>query len=177
MKHLSPEQVSSIVAGIDASTGELEIAHVRECAACALEVDRMKAVLMQFRGSVRTWSEKSNHSEFPVREAIASNVRGTYARRRGSVAWVLATAALAAVVVIPAYEESRSQALKAQAQRDDQLLMDVNAHLSRSGPIAMDPLMKMMGMPRTPDFPDGDWGAEQEDRGSRGRSRGNGGEK
>jgi len=171
MKHLSPEQISSLVAGIEVITSEA--AHVRECAACATEVERMKTVLMQFRGSVRTWSEKLNHSEFPVQKAIASRARGSDAPRRAPMAWVLATAALAAAVAIPAYRESRDQAMKEQAQRDDQLLMDVNAHLSRSGPQAMDPLMRMMS---TSAFPDRDLGTAQENRGIRG-NQGSGGEK
>ena len=168
MKHLSPEQISSVVAGIEVS----EAAHVRECAACAMEVDRMKAVLMQFRGLVRDWSDKMNHSEFPVQVAIASRVHGSYTPRRSPMAWVLATAALAAAVAIPAYRESREQAVKAQAQRDDQLLMDVNAQLSRSGPQAMDPLLRMMG---TTAFPNSDSGAAQDNQGTRG-NRESGGE-
>jgi len=37
--------------------------------------------------------------------------------------------------------------MKAQAERDAQLLEDVNAQLSRSGPLAMDPLMQLMVVP------------------------------
>jgi hypothetical protein len=174
MKHLSPEQISSLIAGVESPEG----AHIRDCAVCALEVDRMKAVLMQFRGSVRVWTDKLNQSAFPVPEAIALRGNNSYARRRAPMAWVLATAALAAAVAIPSYRESvekaREQAIK--AQRDDQLLMDVNAHLSRSGPMAMDPLMRMMRMMSEPTLPDSDSGAAEDNQGNRG-NRGNGGEK
>jgi len=61
--------------------------------------------------------------------------------------WVLAAAALAAAEAIPIYQDSRDRELKAQEERDAQLLDDVNAQLSRSGPMAMDPLMQLMGAP------------------------------
>ena len=143
MKHLSPEQISSVVAGIPVS----EEAHIRDCAACALEVNRMKTVLNLFRGSVREWTDKLDHSEFPVHEDIALRAQGSHAPHRAPVAWVMAAAALAAAVAIPMYQDSIAQELKAQALRDAQLLDDVNAQLSRSGPLAMDPLMRLMAFP------------------------------
>jgi dihydrodipicolinate synthase/N-acetylneuraminate lyase len=63
------------------------------------------------------------------------------------MAWVLAAAALAAAVAIPIYQDSRDRELRAQAERDAQLLDDVNAQLSRSGPLAMDSLMQLMAAP------------------------------
>jgi hypothetical protein len=63
------------------------------------------------------------------------------------MAWVLAAAALAAAVAIPIYQDSKNEESKAQAERDAQLMEDVNAQLSRSGPMAMDPLMQLMSAP------------------------------
>ena len=66
---------------------------------------------------------------------------------RSPMAWALAAAAFAAAVAIPIYQDSREQEIKAQAERDAQLIEDVNAQLSRRGPLAMDPLMQLMAVP------------------------------
>ena len=140
MKHLSPEQISNVVAGIRIP----EEAHVRDCPDCTREAERVRDLLTLFRSSVREWTETLDHAEFPVHEAMHLQARRYRGPHRAPVAWVLATAALAAAVAIPMYKDSREQEAKAQAQRDSQLLDDVNAQLSRSGPLAMDPLMQLM---------------------------------
>jgi len=140
MKHLSPEQISNVVAGIRIP----EEAHVQDCQECKQEVERVRNVLGLFRTSVREWTNTLEHSEFPLREEMELQERRHSGTRRASMAWVLATAALAAAVAIPMYQDSRAQEAKAQAERDSQLLDDVNAQLSRSGPLAMDPLMQLM---------------------------------
>jgi hypothetical protein len=138
MKHLSSEQISSVVAGSRIPEED----HVRNCAECALEVERVQNMLTLFRGSVREWTDKLDHSEFPT-----SRVRVARPPHRAPMAWVLAAAALAAAVAIPMYQDSRDRELKAQAERDAQLMDDVNAQLSRRGPMAMDPLMQLMVVP------------------------------
>jgi len=143
MKHLSSEQISTVVAGFHVS----EAAHIRECAACALEVEHAQNLLALFRSSVREWTDRLDHSEFPVHEAVASRTRETLAPGRAPMVWVLAAAVLAVAVAIPVYQDSREREVKAQALRDDQLLDDVNAQLSRSGPLAMDPLLRLMSLP------------------------------
>jgi hypothetical protein len=148
MKHLSSEEISSVVAGISIS----EEAHVHECADCAQEVERLANMLSLFRGSVREWTDRLDHSEFPVREAVVSRVRRSRAPHRASMAWVVVAAAFAAAVAIPMYQDSREQEVQAQAKRDAQLrdaqlMDDVNEQLSRSGPLAMDPLMRLMAFP------------------------------
>jgi len=142
MKHLSPEQISSVVAGIRIPEED----HLRNCADCAREVERVQSVLTVFRSSVREWTDKMDHSEFPLHEAVASRIHAARPHR-APMAWVLAAAALAAAVAIPIYQDSRDREVKAQAERDAQLLDDVNAQLSRSGPLAMDPLMQLMAVP------------------------------
>jgi len=142
MKHLSPEQLSRVVAGIPIPEDD----HLRNCSDCAREVEHAQSVMMAFRSSVREWSDKLDHSEFPVHEVVASRAHSVRAPR-APMAWVLAAAALAAAVAIPIYQDSRDRELRAQAERDAQLLDDVNAQLSRSGPLAMDPLMQLMAAP------------------------------
>jgi len=139
MKHLSSEQVSKVAAGIRIP----EDTHVHNCAECAGEVERVQNVLTLFRGSIRAWTDTLDHSEF--HEAVAS--RHPRSPHRAPMAWVLAAAALAAAVAIPVYRDSKEQEVKAQAERDAQLLDDVNAQLSRRGPLAMDPLMQLMVVP------------------------------
>jgi hypothetical protein len=139
MKHLSPEQISSAVAGIPIAGDD----HIRNCSECALEVERVQNALTLFRGSVRVWTDKLDHSEF--HEAVVSRKART--PHRPPMAWVLAAAALAAAVAIPIYQDSKNQEMKAQALRDEQLLDAVNAQLSRRGPLAMDPLMQLMVVP------------------------------
>jgi hypothetical protein len=143
MKHLTPEQISSVVAGI----GIPEDAHVSECAECTREVELARNVLTLFRSSVREWTDTLDHSEFPVHQVVNAQARRYPGQRRAPLVWVLATAALAAAVAIPVYRDSRAEEAKAQAQKDSQLLDDVNAQLSRSGPMAMDPLMQLMPVP------------------------------
>jgi hypothetical protein len=143
MKHLSPEQISKMVAGIRIPEED----HARNCVECAREVERVQSVLTLFRGSVRAWTDTLDHSEFPIHEAVASRASGARSPHRAPMAWVLAAAALAAAVAIPIYQDSKNQELKAQAERDAQLMDDVNAQLSRSGPLAMDPLMQLMVVP------------------------------
>jgi hypothetical protein len=153
MKHLSSEQISSVVAG----AGVSEEGHLLLCASCALEVERVRGVLLLFRSSVREWTDRLDHSEFPISEfpvndAIVSRARFSNGPHRAPLAWVLAAATFAAAVALPIYEDSKNREdreLKAQTERDEQLLEDVNAQLSRSGPVAMDPLMQLMSFPNS----------------------------
>jgi len=101
MKHLSSEQVSKVAAGIRIP----EDSHVRNCAECAGEVERVQNVLTLFRGSIRAWTDKLDHSEF--HEAVAS--RRVRSPHRTPMAWVLAATALAAAVAIPMYQDSKNQ--------------------------------------------------------------------
>jgi hypothetical protein len=149
MKHLSSEQISNVVAG----TGISEEDHLLHCRACALEVERVRGVFSLFRSSVREWTDTLDHSEFPAGNAVVSHARLSKGSRRAPLAWVLAAATFAAAVAIPIYEDSKNREdreLKAQTERDEQLLEDVNAQLSRSGPVAMDPLMQLMSFPNGP---------------------------
>jgi hypothetical protein len=140
MKHLSSEQISKVVAG----AGIAEEDHVRECSACALEVDRVRDVFALFRRSVRDWTDKQDHSDFPMGNATISDARPSRGRRQAVLGWVLTAAVLTTAVAIPVYESSREREMKAQAERDAQLIDDVNEQLSRHAPLAMLPLMQLM---------------------------------
>ena len=158
MKHLSPEQISSVVAGISIP----QEMHSMVCTECATEVERYRNVLSMFRnlvresalqeslvqeGAMRSWLDQQSPCGISVREGAGSPSIPARSMRRTPVTWVFAAAVLAVVVALPMYQDSREQELKLQAQRDDQLLDDVNAQLSRSGPLAMDPLMRLMVSP------------------------------
>jgi hypothetical protein len=135
---LSPEQISSVVAG----SGTDEEFHVSQCAFCAAEVERARNILLLFRSSVRSWSEAQS-------DAVAFDIPSSRASRQSPLAWVLAAAAVAAMVAVPVYRNSREREIQAQAERDAQLIDDVNAQLSRRAPVAMQPLMRLMSVKNT----------------------------
>jgi len=141
MKHLTSEQVSAIVAGW--SNHEDEQLHATACPVCAAEIDRLRKALTLFRASIRDWSENSsqtlsNVAQFPGQGQLPDRL---HPRR---VAWVLAAAALALAVAVPVYHDVRERELKAQADADYQLIESVQSHLSRTAPVAMQPLIPLV---------------------------------
>ena len=69
----------------------------------------------------------------------------SYSRARQTLPrWVLATAALALMVVAPVYWNARQQRAAEQSKTDELLLERVNAGLSRTVPPAMEPLMQLI---------------------------------
>jgi len=142
MKHLSPEQISKLIAGTDIP----EESHARECSSCTSEVERVREVLAMFRHSVRDWTDKQDHSEIPDCEWVLARARPSRRPGTNSLTWVLAAGLLAAIVAVPAYQNSREREAKAQAERDSQLIDAVKLQLSRRGPIAMEPLNQLMSM-------------------------------
>ena len=140
MKHLTSDQVSAIVAGW--SNREDEQLHASACPVCAAEIDRLRKALALFRTSVMDWSDNSsqtrNLAKFPDQGQHPDRL---HPRR---VAWVLAAAALALAVAVPVYHDVRERELKAQADADYQLIESVQSHLSRTAPVAMQPLMPLV---------------------------------
>jgi len=139
MKHLTSEQVSSVVAGW--SQDENEHQHASACPVCAAEIERLREVLTLFRGSIRDWSEGSQTTKNLPRPASPRHADRAHPRR---VVWVLAAAALAVAVAVPVYQDVRDRELKAQADADDLLIESVQSQLSRSAPMAMQPLMQLV---------------------------------
>jgi len=139
MKHLTSKQISQVTAGLTANLKVPEEAHIRECEQCMAEVDRSREMLSQFGWSVREWSGMQQPREWAPRSSRVSH--------RSPFAWALAGAALAIVVAVPVYRDSRERQIREQARQDARLIDDVNAQLSRRAPAALQSLMQMMNEP------------------------------
>jgi hypothetical protein len=139
MKHLTSEQISSVVAGW--SRDENEQQHVSACPVCAAEIERLRELLTQFRTSIRDWSEGSQTIVNLPRPVSPRYPDRVHPRR---VVWVLAAAALAIAVAVPVYQDVREREMKAQADADYLLIESVQSQLSRSAPMAMQPLMQLV---------------------------------
>jgi periplasmic protein TonB len=75
-QHLSSEQISRYLIG---DTSPQETRHVGDCAACSVELARLKSSFSEFRGSVRKWSDQLGGAD----SAIPWNVRVEVATLQG----------------------------------------------------------------------------------------------
>ncbi len=137
--HLSSEKISRWMAG-DCTPDTNQ--HLRECPQCAAETARLRALLAEFRSSVIARSALEKGAEAPERWAPLEQ------RRRftsGAPRWKLAAAALAIAVIVPICKNSGERRRDAAAfQADVQLWEAVNAQVSRSVPMPLEPLMKLV---------------------------------
>jgi hypothetical protein len=133
--HLSSEQVSRFIAG-DGTAEETK--HASGCAACATEIERLREVFSVFHDSAQEWMQQSGGSHLP------SPTRAGDEPRRFSLyplRWAFALA-LAVLVAIPIYKTVTEP--RADDANDAQLLEEINAHLSRTVPAPMEPLMELL---------------------------------
>jgi hypothetical protein len=139
--HLNDKQISRWIAG--ASTPE-EKQHYLECAQCRASVTSLQGDLSTFGGAITHWADKQRGSAVPDVK-LAANLR--HQARMRPLRWAAAAATLAVVAGIPAYKKSIEREREVQAaqelQLDEQLLERVNAHLSRTAPASLQPLMEM----------------------------------
>jgi hypothetical protein len=131
--HLSADQISGWVGGERAPDAEL---HVGYCAKCAAEIARLEATLMDFRGVVRSWSDRLA----PPAE-IGTSVRYS----KTSLKWALALAALCILATVPVYRTKLERRRATEQQRADTvLLQQVDAAVSQRVPSPMEPLMTLV---------------------------------
>jgi hypothetical protein len=124
--HLSAEEISLWILGDRAPQREL---HVRECAICRREVDRLESALGEFRGAVRGWDVPAPALAKP---RLAPRV----------VRWALAVASLAALALAPVY---RHRQVEAEAARADAILLEqVDTEVSQAVPRPMEPLVQLV---------------------------------
>ena len=137
--HLSSEQISRWLAGNCTPDADQ---HLRECPQCVAETARLKRLLAEFRSSVIARSALEKGAEAPERWAPPEH------RRRftsGAPRWKLAAAALAIAILVPICKNSGERRRDAEAfQADVQLWEAVNAQVSRSVPMPLEPLMKLV---------------------------------
>jgi hypothetical protein len=137
-QHLSPEQVSGILAGVS-SPGEEQ--HASECDQCNRELTRFRETLSCFRGSVTQWADRQRGSSLPD---IVFLENRSFAVRVRRLRWVLATATMVLVLALPLYKYKSDRERDAQAAQDSLLLEQVNQHISRTVPAPMEPLMELL---------------------------------
>jgi ABC-type uncharacterized transport system YnjBCD ATPase subunit len=140
--HLNDERISKWIAG--ASTAE-EQQHCRECAQCRASINSFQDDLSRFGGAIAHWADQQRVSAIPD----VQRMTGIWHQvRMRSLRWVAVAAAVTIVAGFPAYKKSMEREREVQAaqesQLDDQLLERVNAHLSRTAPVSLQPLMEML---------------------------------
>jgi hypothetical protein len=135
MSHLSDEQISAWLAGLE--TPE-QSAHVAECDVCRQEIARRTEPLALFREAVHTVSDQR------VPRAI---VWSTPKRWHMPILRWAAGAALAGLMLTAPvmYWNKQTQLREAERARQDAALLEsVNSELSRSVPQSLEPLDKLV---------------------------------
>jgi hypothetical protein len=140
--HLSQDQFAQCIAGQPAGA---ELQHIGECGECSAELERFGNILSLFRSAIRDRIDDrvalqgSGATAFPIQpvETGMSNWR-----------WAVAAAALVVFVMLPFFisepiqqESSRAVSIETDA---DALMNAVNAHLSRTLPAPMEPMLALL---------------------------------
>ena len=148
--HLSQDQLSMWILG--RCTVE-ELKHGRECPQCRAELARFEAPVSAFRSVMLEWSDRENA---PRIEEVSTLLRRPRAFVNTSWRWAAAGVAVLLLTVIPIYRQERartgtgrevalSPAVHTPDANADELLMDaVNAHLSRTVPAPMEPILALI---------------------------------
>jgi hypothetical protein len=119
--------------------GAEEERHLRECSLCGAEVARLEGALARFGGAVREWSEAQPGAQSPGAwraERVAPKGRAVGLR------WGLAAVALVVLAAIPQWKNMRDRRAAEEAARADDVLMEqVDAQVSRTVPVTLEPLL------------------------------------
>jgi anti-sigma factor RsiW len=143
--HLTEEQISNWVIG-EIAPAERE--HARTCPHCKAEVAAFQSALSEFRSSALSLAEKKSVA-IPDTRALQRRSRPfhNYPAR-----WLAVVATVVVLAIVPAYKNSVERRREAQAQQDAkldaQLLERVNAHLARTTPASLQPLMELLATPQ-----------------------------
>jgi predicted anti-sigma-YlaC factor YlaD len=112
--------------------------HLRECAECAAELDRIGTPIGLLRGAVREWSATEDHGGVAIQRRVS-----TIGRAGGLWLRLAATAAALAVLVAIGIEGRNWRA--AGIDREDEILLgEVQAAVSRPVPATMQPMYNLM---------------------------------
>jgi len=147
--HLSQDQLSMWILG--RSTSE-ELRHGRECPECRAELARFETPVSSFRSVMQEWSDQENA---PRTEELSALLRRPQATLNSSWRWVAVGAVALLLIGIPTYRRGIDTAVSLPPvindttdAKADALLMDaVNAHLSRTIPAPMEPIMALIPAP------------------------------
>jgi hypothetical protein len=136
--HLSSERISQWIAG-DETPGDRE--HIEACAECRGEVRKLRHAVSNYSGFARDWGR----GQAPVAPSLSQLLRGT--RRPARIARWTGLAAAAAVAILFLVFPEVEKAGKPRPLLQDQdalLLQQVNDRISRTAPLAMEPLLIWM---------------------------------
>jgi anti-sigma factor RsiW len=138
-RHLTEEQISEYIAG---ATEDLQ-RHIAACAQCSAKLASFENMIGQFRGSADDWAGREC-TRIPDIATLSGHLHRS---RMRSLRWVAVAATLAAIVAaVPAFRKPiESPVAESEEFRSDkQLLERVNANLSQSAPVSLQPLMEML---------------------------------
>jgi len=136
--HFSPEQFSKWLLG---NCRPDEMRHGHECAECSAELIRVKESLSLFRSSVRDWADRQAAPEV-ARVLEASSGFRPDLRRLALVSLAFTIGVVG--ISVPVYKYNSGRQREVQAAADAQLLDEVNMHLSRMVPAAMEPFLELL---------------------------------
>jgi hypothetical protein len=137
-RHLSSEDFSKWIIGNPGDRTPEREEHLRRCAECSAELDRIGTPIELLRGAVREWSAKEDHGTASIAERLSTS------RRPGGL-WLrlAATAAALAMLIAIGIEGHNWQA--AGIDREDEILLgEVQAAVSRPVPATMQPVYDLM---------------------------------
>ena len=137
-RHLSPEDFSEWIIGKPGERTPEREQHLRECAECAAELDRIQAPIALLRGAVREWSANEDRGSASIAERISMS------RRSGGLWLRLAATAAALAVLIAIGIEGRNWRAAGVDREDEILLGQVQTAVSRSVPATMQPVYDLM---------------------------------
>ena len=135
-QHLSEKEFAvAIVNGLTPQQDQ----HVGECSRCAAELESFSRTMSSFRGSFRKLIDDG------VARAATSSMRRPQATRRPVGLWGLAAAMIAMVIAIPVFYDtvapSRVAGERPADTNPDELMKSIQAHLSRTVPGPMEPML------------------------------------
>jgi hypothetical protein len=135
--HLTSESISQFIAGDGLPADR---AHIELCAHCSAEVRKLQNALSSYSDFARDWGRR----EAPVEPSLSQLLGET--RRPARLARWTGLAAVAAVVILvivfPRVDKPpKAEPAAEDSARDADLLRQVNAQISRTAPVAMEPLL------------------------------------
>jgi anti-sigma factor RsiW len=130
--HLCSEQLSDCVLGEPSPDARQ---HLEDCPACRAELANFREALGEFRGAVRCWSENQAQAALAV-HARPSESRSWIASHQLALALLLAAVCILTSIVWHGGENAPAS--------DVMLLNQVDSQVSRSVPLSMEPLMKLV---------------------------------
>lgn len=132
-EHLSTAQISEWIAGERAGESER---HLRECAACRIELAGFESGLEALGQSVRYWAAQQN-------VAPSSGIHARVSGARASWRWALAAVVVGVMLLLPV-RWSREAQREAARQADAEFLAHIDIQLSRVVPTTLEPWMNLM---------------------------------